>query len=125
MSTDHTSGSSLDASTAPVSGAGFVTPSFDDARRDGSDPFNGGQGDAQPGGDVITSPPQQVRESAPDFVMSNASETDAIEFRVIRPGAPVRRLRLTGNRYTFGSAEGCSIRLNDHAPATDARGADS
>ena len=37
----------------------------------------------------------------------------AIEFRVTCPGAPVRRLRLTGNRYTFGSAEGCSIRLSD------------
>ena len=32
---------------------------------------------------------------------------------MIRPGVPVRRLRLSGNRYTFGSAEGCSIRLND------------
>ncbi|MGB7342621.1 MAG: FHA domain-containing protein [Pirellulaceae bacterium] len=40
-------------------------------------------------------------------------KVDAIEFRVIRPGVPVRRLRLTGSRYTFGSAEGCSIRLND------------
>ncbi|MCO8120532.1 hypothetical protein NHH03_02190 [Stieleria sp. TO1_6] len=37
----------------------------------------------------------------------------AMEFRVIRPGAAVRRLRLTGNRYTFGSGEGCSIRLDD------------
>lgn len=46
---------------------------------------------------------------------SVAPETDAIEFRVIRVGAPVRRLRLTGNRYTFGSAEGCSIRLSDGA----------
>ncbi len=36
-----------------------------------------------------------------------------LEFRVVRPGAPVRRLRLTGNRYTFGSGEGCSIRLDD------------
>ncbi|MEM6473690.1 MAG: FHA domain-containing protein, partial [Planctomycetota bacterium] len=37
----------------------------------------------------------------------------AIEFRVVRPGLPVRRLKLTGNRYTFGSGEGCSIRLDD------------
>lgn len=37
----------------------------------------------------------------------------AIEFRVVRGTAPVRRLRLTGSRYTFGSADGCSIRLND------------
>lgn len=41
--------------------------------------------------------------------------TGAIEFRVIRPGTPSRRLRLTGNRYTFGSGEGCSIRLEDPA----------
>ena len=40
-------------------------------------------------------------------------DTGSLEFRVIRPGIPVRRLRLTGKRYTFGSAEGCSIRLND------------
>ncbi len=40
-------------------------------------------------------------------------QTQPIEFRVLREGAPVRRLRLTGNRYTFGSADGCSIRLSD------------
>ncbi|MEO1615819.1 MAG: FHA domain-containing protein [Planctomycetota bacterium] len=39
----------------------------------------------------------------------------AIEFRVVRPGLPVRRLKLTGNRYTFGSGEGCSIRLDDES----------
>ncbi|MCD0460502.1 hypothetical protein [Roseiconus lacunae] len=38
-----------------------------------------------------------------------------IEFRVVRPGSPVRRLRLTGNRYTFGSGDGCSIRLEDES----------
>ena len=38
---------------------------------------------------------------------------EAIEFCVTCPGAPVRRLRLTGDRYTFGSAKGCSIRLSD------------
>ena len=37
----------------------------------------------------------------------------AIEFCVTCPDAPVRRLRLTGDRYTFGSAKGCSIRLCD------------
>ncbi|WP_372896576.1 FHA domain-containing protein [Stieleria sp.] len=44
-----------------------------------------------------------------------ATGQTALEFRVIRPGAPVRRLRLTGNRYTFGSGEGCSIRLDDES----------
>ena len=59
-------------------------------------------------------------DNAPDSASGSQRSTDlpgpdteAIEFRVIRPGVPVRRLRLTGNRYTFGSAEGCSIRLND------------
>jgi hypothetical protein len=40
-------------------------------------------------------------------------ERASIEFRVTCSGSPVRRLRLTGNRYTFGSADGCSIRLSD------------
>ncbi|TWU43370.1 hypothetical protein Q31b_24090 [Novipirellula aureliae] len=43
----------------------------------------------------------------------SAAAKDAIEFRVTSPGAPNRRLRLTGNRYTFGSAHGCSIQLAD------------
>lgn len=38
---------------------------------------------------------------------------ESIEFRILRSESPARRLRLTGNRYTFGSAEGCSIRLSD------------
>lgn len=38
-----------------------------------------------------------------------------LEFRVVRAGAPVRRLRLTGNRYTIGSGEGCSIQLDDQS----------
>ncbi len=42
-----------------------------------------------------------------------AGPPSTIEFRVIREGAPARRLRLSGNRYTFGSGEGCSIRLAD------------
>ena len=40
-------------------------------------------------------------------------ERNSMEFRVTCPGSPVRRLRLTGNRYTFGNADGCSIRLTD------------
>ncbi len=43
------------------------------------------------------------------------TKIDSIEFRVLRAGSPVRRLRLTGSRYTFGSAEGCSIRLSDNS----------
>lgn len=48
-----------------------------------------------------------------DSVTSRTADTQSIEFRVARADSPVRRLRLTGNRYTFGSAEGCSIRLNE------------
>ncbi|MCP4890411.1 MAG: hypothetical protein GY904_27910 [Planctomycetaceae bacterium] len=44
---------------------------------------------------------------------AESPEESAIQFRVVRPGTPNRRLRLTGNRYTFGNAEGCSIRLSD------------
>jgi len=55
--------------------------------------------------------------SAPDYVDEvidmEPRERSSIEFRVTCPGSPVRRLRLTGNRYTFGSADGCSIRLSD------------
>ncbi len=48
-----------------------------------------------------------------DSIVSNPADTSAIEFRVSRAGESRRQLRLTGNRYTFGNAEGCAIRLND------------
>ncbi|QEF96227.1 Chromosome partition protein Smc [Stieleria maiorica] len=71
--------------------------------------------------------PQTLNESLPPHgkpsldsptggrIGDRSTATAALEFRVIRPGAPVRRLRLTGNRYTFGSGEGCSIRLDDES----------
>jgi hypothetical protein len=43
------------------------------------------------------------------------STESALEFRVVRDGTSPRRLKLTGARYTFGNAEGCSIRLSDPA----------
>ena len=36
-----------------------------------------------------------------------------IELRVIRDGSPARRLRINTARCTFGSAEGCTVRLSD------------
>ncbi|GAA5505049.1 FHA domain-containing protein [Novipirellula caenicola] len=48
-------------------------------------------------------------------LLSKPDETEAMEFRVISAGSPVRRLRLTGNRYTFGSAHGCSVQLGDRS----------
>ena len=48
-----------------------------------------------------------------EIVGTEPREEESLEFRVTCPGSPVRRLRLTGSRYTFGSAEGCSIRLSD------------
>ena len=46
---------------------------------------------------------------------SRAADTfsDVVEFRVTLPGSPVRRLRLSGNRYTFGTATSCSVQLQD------------
>lgn len=38
---------------------------------------------------------------------------DYLEFQVDRVGHPRRRLRLNGHSYTFGSGEGCSVRLED------------
>ena len=58
--------------------------------------------------------PQRAGSGYVDEVIDmEPRDRGAIEFRVTCPGSPVRRLRLTGNRYTFGSAEGCSIRLSD------------
>ena len=37
----------------------------------------------------------------------------SIEFRVLRSGAPARRMRLNSTRCTLGSGEGCTVRLND------------
>jgi len=48
-----------------------------------------------------------------DLGLIDGITSGAIEFRVTRSGLPTRRLQLTGHRYTFGSAEGCSVRLND------------
>ena len=68
--------------------------------------------DANPSDDLVStrtsSDEDRKNEGEPQSI-------DSVEFRVIRTGSPVRRLRLTGNRYTFGSAEGCSIRLSDQA----------
>jgi murein DD-endopeptidase MepM/ murein hydrolase activator NlpD len=36
-----------------------------------------------------------------------------IELRVIRDGTPARRLRINATRCTFGSGEGCTVRLSD------------
>ena len=134
MSTDHTSGSSFDTPT------GFVVPLIDsDASNESSNPT--ATTDETTGGETSTHPGQEsagqesqnqsqvtehpiVNEELDGAVNANTDDTildgtaldgTAIEFRVLRAGAPVRRLRLTGNRYTFGSAEGCSIRLTDHA----------
>ena len=69
------------------------------------------------GNDIFDATSQeQTLDVVSQFGAGNGGATpslDAIEFRVLRPGAPVKRLRLTGNRYTLGSGEGCSIRLDD------------
>ncbi len=60
--------------------------------------------------------PEQAFRTTPTYLGGNSPLTagsEAIEFRVTRDGSPSRRLRLSGRRYTFGSGEGCSIRLAD------------
>ncbi|MFK8111890.1 MAG: FHA domain-containing protein [Rubripirellula sp.] len=116
MSTDHTSGSesSFDHPTD------FVVPSFTDDRTSHADPSPTLNDSMESESDTSSDtglPPQAVGSEAHAgrSVVESPAEVDSIEFRVLRAGAPVRRLRLTGNRYTFGSAEGCSIRLTDHA----------
>lgn len=54
------------------------------------------------------------------FVPDNAPHSfypplsgSGIELRVIRDGAPARRLRINATRCTFGSGEGCTVRLDD------------
>ena len=99
MSTDHSSSvppfdmgsNSIDINTPPVSVSDGIPP----------------------GQTIDVSPNGLGQTQSNDTTSIPGPKVDAIEFRVIRPGVPVRRLRLTGNRYTFGSAEGCSIRLND------------
>lgn len=141
MSTDHTNESSWDAGVDPATHQPFVVPGFkdvgevDQASDDSSpkatqDPVaEVEEADeaqehskleqeqdqdvsvdqaASPQADQPTTMEESLRESLRD------AEQGVIEFRVIHAGSPIRRLRLTGNRYTFGSAEGCSIRLNDH-----------
>lgn len=61
----------------------------------------------------VTSIHRSLGQAANDSIVTNPADIDAIEFRVSRAGESRRRLRLTGNRYTFGNAEGCAIRLND------------
>ena len=105
VSTDHTNGSSLDASPDTAGSADFSIPVFATGKDEPS---------RVAAVDDISDSASAERTTATQFA-TTSTDHDAIEFRVIRPGAPVRRLRLTGNRYTFGSAEGCSIRLADHA----------
>ena len=101
---DHTSESPVGTAADAALSQRFATPTFGNSETD----------------DGSNAPSEQQRDnvdsgSLHDAVPVTEKETDAIEFRVFRPGAPVRRLRLTGNRYTFGSAEGCSIRLDDQS----------
>lgn len=49
----------------------------------------------------------------PDNASDDNDGLSAFVFRVECPGSPPHRLQLTGNQYTLGSAEGCSIRLRD------------
>jgi len=45
--------------------------------------------------------------------LETQDEVSAFVFRVACPGSSPQRLELTGDHYTIGTAEGCSIRLRD------------
>ena len=145
VSTDHTSGSPSEiaddlAETSPCTTPVIRTDGVEPPGLDGGTAVSSEQnqdsaslndvdspssvlnGKSNPSIDGVTSIEQLVRSlESPgigyidEIVGRTSTDTEALEFRVTRPGTPVRRLRLTGNRYTFGSAEGCSIRLNDPA----------
>ena len=75
-------------------------------RHDGLDNSNG-----EHGHNALAPPYQRLSN---ELNQSNqTTEDQTLEFRVSCLGAPTRRLRLTGNRYTLGSASGCSIQLSD------------
>lgn len=131
MNTDHTSGTPGQSQFGMADAAYFATgiftdPGLDSENVDGQSTSSPAElPEVEPGPAAITAEPHQTSPSpiaalkygasAPPTRSSIDGEIDSIEFRVMRTGAPVRRLRLTGNRYTFGSAEGCSIRLSDTA----------
>lgn len=125
VSTDQNSGSPFSTGSAftageasSADGSYFATPSFDGCveldlsaiQASDLDTFE----EISSGSDLDRPAKSADRDTDDsDRTSFGKPPTDAIEFRVVRSGLPVRRLRLTGNRYTFGSAEGCSIRLND------------
>ncbi len=111
VSTDHTNESTSNSGYGIPEMSYFATPVFGGyPARDAS-----GRESASGAGSLqIESPrPMAAMGSQRRGSIDKGTDSDGIEFRVVRPGAPVRRLRLTGNRYTFGSVDGCSIRLND------------
>lgn len=122
MSTDQNSGSPFSAGSAFTAGEGssadgsyFATPSFDGHFELDLSAIQASDLDTFEDISSASGVDQQSKSADDGRGRSTSGNppTDAIEFRVVRSGLPVRRLRLTGNRYTFGSAEGCSIRLND------------
>jgi Inner membrane component of T3SS, cytoplasmic domain len=114
VSTDHTSGSSFDQTASFVFNPQVIVG--EDSRRAIEASLTQS---STVESDILA---ESTVEDEPVFsfaptgsVVDSPLNVGAIEFRVLRAGAPVRRLRLTGKRYTFGSAEGCSIRLTDPA----------
>ena len=101
VTTDHSSGSFPEHSLGPII---HNTPEFANPNPVGS---------ANPPSDG-----EKLRADGthPAHSGSHNNGTDAFSaliFRVECPGSPAQRLQLTGERYTIGTAEGCSIRLRD------------
>ncbi|WP_186775699.1 FHA domain-containing protein [Rubripirellula tenax] len=110
MSTEHANESPLFAGLDGTADAFFALPSFS-----GGSPAESSSASDSAVKSLDTDHHVASSWNGASDSVTEQTKIDSIEFRVILPGSPVRRLRLTGNRYTFGSAEGCSIRLNDDA----------
>ncbi|QDS90872.1 hypothetical protein EC9_50900 [Rosistilla ulvae] len=59
------------------------------------------------------SAPANTQKPTQDLGSGGPGNEDYLEFQVDRVGHPRRRLRLSGQSYTFGSGDGCSVRLED------------
>ena len=121
MNTEHSGESSsehsLDSFIRPIGNPSQRDPSIsDDDRSSQSGPAGDLRAD-QTHRDDISKPssqnPHAHASSSSTDQSSVASDNSAFVFRVDCPGSPPQRLQLTGEIYTLGTADGCSIRLRD------------
>ena len=116
VNTDHSGESSYDHSVDP-----FVRPIGEQVVPEMGLEKGNGRSERDETEKMHADSNHQYREQQPgtqaDKSSSNYLETQdevaAFVFRVACPGSSPQRLQLTGDHYTIGTAEGCSIRLRD------------